>query len=370
MTHAKKHPVRSLVINAALVAVAFGLLGLAVWQNRAKIHEVLERRIDYRLFLAAQGLYLVALMLTFFRWYLLVRVLEPRFRLRDAVLLGFIGNVFNLVIPGAVGGDFIKAAYLVRMDINRTQAVASMVIDRILGLLGLFLLAGIAGVFAWPMATHHVRILIVLVWAAVAAGLFLLGAIFNQSLTKSFPRLLEGHGRVAGILRELKVMSSTYQRRLGLVGALLALSSGIHFIFVTCFYIVSYAIFGAGLPGLGSHVLIVPLILFSTAVPLPFGALGLSEQVGSELFTLIKHSGGALAMMAFRVLMYGGGLVSALVYLTRIKQVRELTDTALELEEELLEGDGLDAPAPGDGSSEPEENLPPVHPERDQPEHQ
>ena len=31
------------------------------------------------------------------------------------------------------------------MQINKTQAVASMVIDRILGLLGLFLLAGIAG---------------------------------------------------------------------------------------------------------------------------------------------------------------------------------------------------------------------------------
>ena len=98
---------------------------------------------------------------------MLVRVIEPRFTLRAAFLLGFIGNVFNLVIPGAVGGDLIKAAYLVRMNINRTQAIASMVIDRILGLLGLFLLAGIAGAVAWPMASRQVRILIVLVWVAV-----------------------------------------------------------------------------------------------------------------------------------------------------------------------------------------------------------
>ena len=87
-----------------------------------------------------------------------------------AFLLGFIGNVFNLVIPGAVGGDFIKAAYLVRMDINRTQAVASMVIDRIVGLLGLFLLAGVAGAVAWPMASQQVRVLIVLAWVASAAA--------------------------------------------------------------------------------------------------------------------------------------------------------------------------------------------------------
>ena len=56
------------------------------------------------------------------------------------------------MIPGAVGGDLIKAAYLVRMRIRRTQAIASMVIDRILGLLALFMLAAIAGGFAWRMA--------------------------------------------------------------------------------------------------------------------------------------------------------------------------------------------------------------------------
>ena len=64
-----------------------------------------------------------------------------------------IGMVFNLVIPGAVGGDLIKAAYLVRMRIRKTQAIASMVIDRILGCSALFVLAAIAGAFAWRLAT-------------------------------------------------------------------------------------------------------------------------------------------------------------------------------------------------------------------------
>ena len=61
------------------------------------------------------------------------------------------------MIPGAVGGDLIKAAFLVRMHVNRTQAIASMVIDRILGLLGLFILAGIAGAVAWPVGAETVR---------------------------------------------------------------------------------------------------------------------------------------------------------------------------------------------------------------------
>ena len=76
-------------------------------------------------------------------------MIEPAFTFSATMLLGFIGMVFNLVIPGAVGGDLIKAAYLVRMRIKKTQAIASMVIDRILGLLGLFVLASIAGGIAW-----------------------------------------------------------------------------------------------------------------------------------------------------------------------------------------------------------------------------
>ena len=82
-------------------------------------------------------------------------MIEPKFKFSATVLLGFIGMVFNLVIPGAVGGDLIKAAYLVRMRIRKTQAIASMVIDRILGLLGLFILAAIAGGFAWRLATDR-----------------------------------------------------------------------------------------------------------------------------------------------------------------------------------------------------------------------
>ena len=49
MTKPTKHPVRSLVVNAALVAVAFGLLGLAVWQNQEQIRSVLSRRLDFRI---------------------------------------------------------------------------------------------------------------------------------------------------------------------------------------------------------------------------------------------------------------------------------------------------------------------------------
>lgn len=340
MSKFPKHPYLGKVVNAALVLLAFGLLGGVIWQNREELGEVLSRKLDFRLIALAFVVYMSGLLLTFVRWLLLVRVIEPKFRLRDAILLGFIGNVFNLVIPGAVGGDLIKAAYLVRMRINKTQAVASMVLDRILGLMGLFLLAGISGGIAWSMAGPSVRRLIVVVWVFLGVGLLGLLAIFGQALTRRFPRLLEGHSRISLLLRELSTLSTTYRRRPGLVAVALLLASVNHGLSVVSFYLVSTTLFPVTqLPSLGQHFLMVPLTLFTTAVPIPFGALGLTEGVAKQLFQLVNHPHGDLAMMGFRVVMYPGAMVSACFYLANLKQVRGLSDTADHLEDELIEGE-------------------------------
>jgi uncharacterized protein (TIRG00374 family) len=358
MTKQSRHPVRALLINAVLIVLAFSLLGAAIWNNRAQLREVIARGLDARIVALAFAIYMTSFLLTFVRWWRLVRVIEPGFTLHDAALLGFIGNLFNLVIPGAIGGDLIKAGFLARMRVNRAQAIASMVIDRILGLLGLFLLAGIAGAAAWPLATPDVRKLIVIVWIAIAAGFLGLVAIFNQALTRRHPELLKGHGRLAKILVELSAMSTSYRKRIGVLVLALGLSVLVHVLNVVAFYTISRTIFPSGLPSLGQHFLLVPLTLFTTAVPLPFGALGLSEQVSAQLFQLVHHPGGALAMMGFRVLMYGGGLVCAGVYLARIRQVRALTAEAEHIEDDMLE----------EQQSDLQEDSPPVDSEADQPE--
>jgi uncharacterized protein (TIRG00374 family) len=344
MTRPSRHPALGVFVNAALVALAFGLLGYVIWQNRVKIHEVFSRQLDLRLLVLALAIYMVGIVLTFVRWFFLVRVIEPRFTLTATMLLGFIGVVFNLVIPGAVGGDLMKAAYLVRMHIKKTQAIASMVIDRIVGLLALFILASIAGAFAWQVAGEEVRRLIVAAWVAVALGVLVLVAIFAQALSRLFPGLGHRRSRLGLIVTELAEMSTTYRGRLDVVSGCLALSVFIHSLNVIAFYVIGRMLFPNMTTTLAQHFLMAPLTFFTTAVPLPFGALGLTEGVSDQLFKLVGHPSGALAMMGFRVLMYSGGLIGACVYLTRLKEVRELTASAHQIEDELLEGESEEPP--------------------------
>jgi uncharacterized membrane protein YbhN (UPF0104 family) len=327
------------LVNLALVVLAFSLLGLVLWQNREKIRQVFAHPLDLRLLVLGILIFQVSLLITYVRWYLLVRVIEPRFTLRATLLLGFIGYVFNLVIPGAVGGDFIKAAYLVRMHIKKTQAVASMVIDRILGLLGLFVLAAVGGAIAWDVASADVRKLIMAAWIATGAGFAVLAIIFTQAISRVFPGFGGGHGRLAGIVTELKAMSTTYIRRLDVVSLALGLSVLGHALNVLAFFLMGRMLFPTSMSTtLGQHFLMVPLTLFTMVVPLPFGALGLSEEIGDQVGKLVGHPGGALAMLGFRVLMYACGLISACVYLINLRQVRGLTAEAHHLEEEVEEG--------------------------------
>jgi glycosyltransferase 2 family protein len=334
-----KHSKLGLMINAGLVVLAFGLLGVVIWRNADKIKEVFSRPLDLRLLAVAQAIFLISILLTFFRWYLLVRVVDPRFTLRSAVLLGFIGNVFNMVIPGAVGGDLIKAAYLVQMHIKKTQAIASMVIDRIIGLLGLFILATIAGALVWSTAGTDVRPLIVVAWVLTGLGVLILAAIFLQVFTRLFPGLGRGHSRLHVIVAELNEMSTTYRRRLDVVGICTGMSMAGHSLNVLAFYLMGKMLFPTMPTTVAQHLLMVPLTLFTMAVPLPFGALGLSENVADQLGKLVNHPSGSLAMIGFRVLMYGGALAGAMVYLAKVKEVRSLTASAHQIEEDLLEGD-------------------------------
>jgi uncharacterized membrane protein YbhN (UPF0104 family) len=345
-----RSPRRALLLNLFGVVVAFGLLGWVIHGNRHELAKVFRNPVDYRFFAIGLGIYLTALMITFARWHQLVRAQGLEFSLRDAVRLGFIGNVFNLVIPGAVGGDVIKAAFLGRMQPERKpQAWASMVLDRILGLLGLFSLAGVAGAFAWPSAEPDVKLLIGLVWAALAAGFTGLAVAFSPGLYRPLNRLVAGRGKLERAVRKLEAIGLAYRERLGLVLGMLGVAVLGHSLYVIAFYTASAALF-PDLPSLAQHYLMVPLALFTTAAPVPFGALGVSESISGKLFGMVHHADGAIAMMAFRILMYGSGAVSALVYLANVRQVRTLAKEAVPNYDEAIDATIVD---PGGIAGEP-----------------
>jgi uncharacterized protein (TIRG00374 family) len=330
---------RSTLLTALRYLLPPALMGLAIATNWSQIRAVAGHRPDGSLFALGFAAYLAGVLLAFVRWFLLARALDLPFRPGDALRLGFIGTLFNFVIPGAIGGDFVRAAFLAREQKRKSAAVATVVIDRLVGLLGLFLLGCITGVVAWTGLDPKVRRLVRAAGIASGVVALILLVAFTPALYRPLIRLAERRGRKAKLLRELVATGTAYRDHLGIV--VVGVIGGLitHSLNVTAFYAVSRAL-QPGVPGLAEHFMIVPLVLFSTAIPLPFGALGVSEQVSFGLFRLAKYSGGAVAMMAFRLLQFGGAMIGGCVYFANQGQVRALREEA-----EALAADPFDEPA-------------------------
>lgn len=333
MTTLPKRFSKLIPIRLILGAIGLSLLGHVLWANRGSFREVFGHQPDLRYLALAYLLCLLGLTSTFVRWYVVVRSQGLPFRLRDAVKIGFLGNAVDLIVPAQVGGDVLKAAYLCRLQPRRTRAIAAIMIDRAIGVLGLFLLASLMGALRWAASDPPVRHLIQLVWLALAVGSAGLATVFIPGWLHPFERLAAHSERLRRILAELHAMGMAYRDRKTGLALGLAMSTGSHSLYALSFYAVSRALLPHS-PTLLEHLQIVPLVLFTTIVPLPFGALGLSEQVSDELFRMIGHPMGGLAMMGFRVVSLAVSGVSILIYLANAQHLQSFkAKTSLDVTE-------------------------------------
>ncbi len=308
-----KPPAPRWLARLAMHLIGLGLLGRVLWSNREAAARVLAQRPDGRYLALSLALCLTALVTTFLRWLIIVRAQGLPLRLLDAVRVGFAGNAVDQVVPGQVGGDVLKANFLRRSGGGTARAVASILLDRAIGILGLFTLAAALGAVSWGHAAPEVRRLIAVVWAAWLAATLGVAA----ALTPAFPRALRpiarGRGRIGHLVEELHEVSVAYRDRKARVGLGLAMATASHALYALSFSAVGLALLPDP-PRLVDGLLMVPLVMFSTVVPLPFGALGLSEQVSEDLFRLLGHPSGALVMLGFRVVALAVAAVSVSVY--------------------------------------------------------
>jgi Na+/phosphate symporter len=141
---------RSLLLLAkfALAALILGYLLMQVRQSEGMSRLVNEPK-DWTLLAAGFGCTFAAITLSFVRWRMLVTALGIDFPLSDALRLGSLGFMLNFVTLGTLGGDLFKAVFIARdRPGQRTEAVATVVADRLLGLITMMVLASVGIVAA------------------------------------------------------------------------------------------------------------------------------------------------------------------------------------------------------------------------------
>lgn len=275
------------------------------------------------LFLAASAL------ITFVRWYILVRAQRLPISLGDAMRLGLVGYFFNSILPSSVGGDLVKAVAVARTQRRRTAAIATILLDRAIGLWGLVWLVALLGGGFWladdPVlrANAGLRAIVRTAWVVVGAttGGWLLLGILPHARAERFAGRLRYIPKVGNQAAEFWLAVWLYRKRPTTVLLALALTLVSQTGNVLSFHFAAQASVtateGNVLPTLTEHVLVVPLgMAIESLFPAP-GGMGGGEYVYGQLYSLLgrPEALGVLASLARRALTWAVGLLGYFIYL-------------------------------------------------------
>jgi len=265
---------------------------------------------------AAVVVSILSLLVAALRWRVLLRIQRVSIGVAESFRLGFLGELFNTLIPGMIGGDAVKAYYVARKTQRKAQVVTSVFVDRLMGICGLALFAWVAlpVLAASGRATTDALRIPLFSAAAVTAGLlaaiaFVLSPRLRQilRLNRLYERLpvTEHVAAAAGAVAHFRRSG----RGMTTAAALTALAQTLG--------IGSVALVGMGL-GLAvpwyAYFAYVPLVMIISAVPVTPGGIGVMEELYLLYFAAAGTSSKILVLaLLVRVVLLCGALPGIIV---------------------------------------------------------
>ena len=269
------------------LAVAAGLTAFLLW--RSDPGKVLQAALHADLRWIAVAIALVAAdrALMAYRWLVLLRPLAheslPPFR--SIMRIFFVSTFLGTFLPSSVGGDAVRAVSLARHNVGGAASVASVFMDRMLGVASVLLLGVVALPFA-PDLARNGMVMVGLLLAAAACGVTVL-LVFSARAATAAQRLAArapielvrraGHSVIDAIQR----YASSH---LELVNVL-AGSLGVQILRVVQAYCLGMAL-GIQVPIL-TYFAFIPLILLVMLLPVTINGLGTSQAAFLWLFARV-----------------------------------------------------------------------------------
>jgi uncharacterized protein (TIRG00374 family) len=260
-----------LAVSAALLTYLLASTDLGALYRRV-------RGGDTILLAAAVVLYTLILILSTWRWRVLLRAQGYEAPLRRLSASYLVATFFNNFLPSNIGGDVVRVRDSSQLTGSTTTSIAIIAIDRILGLGALYLLA----VIAYALGGPRLRGL-----AGATPALVLLGVVFAVLAYVFFrpgtARRLLAASRLSSIewvqrrFETVQAAVHVYRGQLGAVWTAFAASVALQALVVVYYFDVAQSL-RIPLP-LSASFLIVPLCSLVQTVPVSFNGWGIRESV-------------------------------------------------------------------------------------------
>lgn len=308
-----------------------GWLFQKLWRDdQQSIVALYENANNWPQLLLALSVYLAAIIGTFLRWYLLVIALRLPFRKADAIRLGFIGYLLQFVSLGSVGGDVFKAVFVAKEQPNRKpEAVATILVDRVIGLFSLMILACVTFGLLSEEELGKLRNVRAACFALAAIGTVVFAlALWTRLSVELVAKRLRGWSFVRATLIRVQAALDLYRQHRGSV--LLAVAIGIvtHFMHALAIYLAAKAVFPDG-PSLLQQTVIWVIAATVAAIPIAPAGLGTFDVTYKTLYetmtpTLSVTNEGFLVAILFRVMCLVAAAIGVAFFWTSRRQIQSI----------------------------------------------
>ena len=234
-----------------------------------------------------------------YRWQMFLAVKSIHVRLKTLFSFYMVGMFLNNFLPGAVGGDAVKAYDLYRHTDDGNISVASVFLERFTGLIALVVIAVVAALFGmqdiesdmifWSVwgTVAFLSVVIFLIWSG--PGLSLISGLMKMLL----PAFIERR------FSELYQAVHSYRAHGKVLVKAILISIVLQFLFAL-YYLLTAQALGIEVD-LVYFLLFLPLITIVTMIPISFGGLGVREAMMVVLFAEVGVSSADIMSISLTV---------------------------------------------------------------------
>lgn len=262
-----------LLINTGILLISIYLL-----YRRINFREVINqtRHVNLLVFVATLSISIIRTWLMGIRWETLHPSSRQGMTKWSYFRLSMLSFLFNLFMPGALGGDIVKTVYAVKEDTSqKTKQVIAVVVDRTVGLLSIMIF-GLIALFAsrqkLPISLWHILALF------IVSGGFLFAFVndkFIRAIERWGSKIKFAQKLIGPAIQNWRESVEFYKINGKKLLYSLLLCVPIHLASFIMFYILSQSI-GMEI-GFLELVFAIAIMWLITAVPISFGGMGVRE---------------------------------------------------------------------------------------------
>lgn len=324
--------------TALKFALVFGLLFFLAKKGFISVDSTQAALKQWKIIVPAIASLFLTAMLGGVRWQWLLRAQGIHLTWKRTMQLTFIGNFFNIALPGAISGDFVKAFYAgEEIPGGRAKVFGSILFDRVAGVSALVLVSASTLLISYRSYQNSLMLNAILVLVVLAASCVILFYAYlfvvrerHDPLLKCF-RLVEKLMPRAEVITRIYLSLRHYHHCRGAVLKSVGLSVVIHLIAGWASLCFAHALGETQLSIIPVWI-VVPLGSLVTVIPLAPAGVGTGNVAFLYFFHLIGSERGAdiFSLVALSNILVGafGGLVyftfKNRTTLPKLSQVEEL----------------------------------------------